>query len=319
MYTEIVTIRSFVNLCHLTKSREAEKIVIRSAAKDLCPAPPRRKPRASSARRLVLVPKNASGTSSAGEGVTQPCTTGIRATAGRSGKITLNLRRSFMLTGRKLALSLAFGGLLLVAFGVGCDGFFVSPTLTTIAVSPASVSLAIGASTTLQVYGTYSDGSRNQVTSGVTWTVDPTGIATVTGTGNANVTGVATGSTTATASAQAITGTASITVAGNVTTITPNPTQGTATIGEAGVPFDFVASPGPPGYITTANGGTLTITPDDGDINCEVSTDGSGNPDEVCAAETGATGPYQITMSYVNENGVTITSSPVVTLNVAGQ
>jgi hypothetical protein len=221
-----------------------------------------------------------------------------------------------MLTGRKLALSLAFAGLLLVAFGAGCRGFFVNPTLSTIAVSPASVNLAIGASTTLQVFGTYSDGSRNQVTSGVTWTVDPTGIATVTGTGNGNVTGVATGSTTVTASAQAITGTASVTVAGNVTMITPNPTSGNATIGDPGVPFDFVGSPGPPKYITTANGGTLTITPDDGDISCTVSTDAKGNPDEVCAAFTGATGPYSIVMTYVNENGDTITSSPTITLGV---
>lgn len=222
-----------------------------------------------------------------------------------------------MLTGRKLALSLAFAALLLVAFGAGCRGFFVNPTLSTIAISPASVDLGIGSTTTLQVFGTYSDGTRSEVTSGVSWSVDPTGIATVTGSGSGNVTGVAAGTTTATASAQAITGTASITVAGNVTSITPNPTSGTATIGEPGVPFDFVASPGPPGYITTANGGTLVINPSDGDIDCEVSTDSSGNPDEVCSALTGATGPYQITMTYVNASGITITSNPVVTLTVA--
>jgi len=222
-----------------------------------------------------------------------------------------------MLTGRKLALSLAFTVLVALAFGVSCRGFFVNPTLTTIAVSPATVTVAIDSTTTLQVFGTYSDGSRNQVTSGVAWSVDPTGIATVTGSGNGNVTGVAAGSATATASAQGITGSASITVAGNVSSITPSPTSGSATIGEPGVPFDFVGSPGPPDYITTANGGTLTITPDDGDVSCTVSSDGKGNPDEVCAALTGAVGPYQIVMTYVNANGDTITSSPTVTLSVA--
>ncbi len=169
-----------------------------------------------------------------------------------------------MLTGRKLALSLAFAALLLVAFGAGCRGFFVNPTLSTIAISPASVDLGIGSTTTLQVFGTYSDGTRSEVTSGVSWSVDPTGIATVTGSGSGNVTGVAAGTTTATASAQAITGTASITVAGNVTSITVTPTSQSYTVGNPGVDFTFPASPGPPTYITTGNGGTLTITPDDG-------------------------------------------------------
>ena len=139
-----------------------------------------------------------------------------------------------MLTGRKVALSLAFAGLLLVAFGAGCRGFFVNPTLSSIAISPATVDLGIGSTTTLQVFGTYSDGSRNQVTTGVTWTVDPSGIATVTGSGNGNVLGVAAGTTTATASAQAITGTASITVAGNVTSINATPASQSLIVGKIG-------------------------------------------------------------------------------------
>jgi hypothetical protein len=222
-----------------------------------------------------------------------------------------------MLTGRKLALSLAFAALLLVAFGAGCRGFFVNPTLTTIQVSPATVNVAINGTTTLQVFGTYSDGSRNQVTSGVTWTVDPTGIATVTGSGNGNVTGVAAGSTTATASAQAITGAASITVAGNVTSITVTPTSQSYTVGNPGVTFTFPASPGPPAFITTGNGGTLTISPDDGLVDCTISTDGSGNPTELCTVTGGgATAQYTLVMTYVNANGDTITSTPTATLNV---
>jgi hypothetical protein len=222
-----------------------------------------------------------------------------------------------MLTGRKLALSLAFAALLLVAFGAGCRGFFVNPTLSTIAISPASVDLGIGSTTTLQVFGTYSDGTRSEVTSGVSWSVDPTGIATVTGSGSGNVTGVAAGSTTATASAQAITGTASITVAGNVTSITVTPTSQSYTVGNPGVDFTFPASPGPPTYITTGNGGTLTITPDDGLVDCTISTDGSGNPTESCTVTGGgSTSQYSLVMTYVNANGDTITSTPTATLNV---
>lgn len=222
-----------------------------------------------------------------------------------------------MLTGRKLALTIAFAGLLLVAFGAGCRGFFQNPTLTTIAVSPTTVNVAIGSTTSLQVFGTYSDGSRSQVTSGVSWSVDPPGIATVTGSGSGNVTGQAAGSTTATASAQAITGTASITVAGNVSSITVTPPTQSYTVGEPGVTFTFPASPGPPAFITTGNGGTLTISPDDGLVDCEISTDGSGNPTESCTVEGGGTtSQYTLVMTYVNATGDIITSTPTATLNV---
>jgi hypothetical protein len=225
-----------------------------------------------------------------------------------------------MLTGRKLAVTIAFAGLLLVAFGAGCQGFFVSPTLTTIAVSPTTVTVAIGSTTSLQVFGTYSDGSRNLVTSGVSWSVDPPGIATVTGGGSGNVTGVSAGSTTATASAQAITGTASINVAGNVNSITVTPTTQSVTVGQTpGVTFTFPASPGPPTFITTGNGGTLTISPADGTINCVISTDASGNPTELCTSSGGGQSPsYTLVMTYVNATGIIITSTPVATLNVSG-
>jgi hypothetical protein len=219
-----------------------------------------------------------------------------------------------MFTGRKLALTLAFAALLLVAFGAGCRGFFVNPTLSSIAISPASVDLAIGATTGLQVYGTYSDGSRNEVTSGVSWSVDPTGIATVTGSGTGNVTGVAAGTTTATASAQAITGTATITVAGNVTTINVSPSSQSYIVGSATPAYiTFAATPGPPDYLTQALGGTLNITSTSGTINltCSDSTNPAGNPAEACTDTTDESVQYSIDMTYTNGQGDIITSNTV--------
>ena len=87
-----------------------------------------------------------------------------------------------MLTGRKLALSLAFTALVALATGVSCKGFFVQPTLQSIAVSPTTVNVGVGDQATLSVFGTYSDGSRSTVTSGVSWSVDPIGIVTIVGT-----------------------------------------------------------------------------------------------------------------------------------------
>jgi hypothetical protein len=219
-----------------------------------------------------------------------------------------------MLTRRKLALTLAFTGLVAIAVGVSCRGFFQNPTLSSIVISPASANVGIGDTATLVVYGTYSDGSRNTVTSGVSWSVDPTGIANITGSGNATITGVAAGSTTATADAQGLTSTASITVAGNVTSINGTPSSVSFANGTTSAPITFAATPGPPTDITTANGGNLVITnltSSGGSVqlDCSVSTD---NTAEVCT-DTGdtTTTQYSLVMQYTNQNGDLISSNTV--------
>ncbi len=89
----------------------------------------------------------------------------------------------FMLTGRKLALMLAFTALVALAFGAGCRGFFPKSTLQSVAVGPATPTLQTGNTNNIQqmtAVGTYDDGVRPD--SKVTWT-----IADVTGTGVATV------------------------------------------------------------------------------------------------------------------------------------
>jgi hypothetical protein len=214
-----------------------------------------------------------------------------------------------MVIGRKVALTLVFAGLLLLAFGAGCRGFFVNPTLSSIAINPTAPQVSVNQSTSVQVYGTYTDGSRSIVTSGVGWSSSEPGVATITGTGSGTLTGVSSGSTTITASAQALSTTATATVIGNVTAITVTPTSQNVVIGGTGVGFTFAATPGPPTYITADNGGTLVITPADGLITCSVSTDGSGNPNEVCTAATGAQSSYTINMTYPSPTGGIVTSN----------
>jgi|SRR5208282_2100520 hypothetical protein len=223
-----------------------------------------------------------------------------------------------MLTGRRLALTLAFWALVAITTGVSCRGFFVQPTLSSLAINPTAPSVLVNGTQTLTVYGTYSDGSRSVVTSGVGWSSVPTSVATIVGTGSAILTGVASGSATITASAQALSTTATATVIGNVTAITVSPTSGSVSVGGAGAPFTFAATPGPPSYITADNGGTLLISPADGFITCTVSVDGKGNPDELCTAASGAstTTPYQLVMTYPSAAGGTVTSTPTATLTV---
>jgi uncharacterized protein YjdB len=220
-----------------------------------------------------------------------------------------------MLTGRKLALTLAFTVLVALAFGVSCRGFFPKPVLQSIAISPTAPQVSVDQTQNLQLFGTYDDGSRNVVNSGVSWSSSDMTVATVTGTGSATLKGVASGSVTITASAQALSATATATVIGNVTQITVSPLSGSVAVG-AGQPFTFAATPGPPSFITGDNGGTVVISPNDGNITCAVSTDSNSNPDELCTAAAVGTGSYTIVMTYPSPSGGTVTSTPAATLTV---
>src|ERR1017187_1033086 len=75
-------------------------------------------------------------------------------------------------SGNRLPLTAAFAVLLVAAFGAGCKGFFTGNTLNSIAIQPPSPQVQVGSTTTatLQAWGTYSDNTRSQITSGVSWT-----------------------------------------------------------------------------------------------------------------------------------------------------
>ena len=214
-----------------------------------------------------------------------------------------------MLTGRKLSLTLAFGVLVVVAIGVSCKGFFPNPVLQSIAISPTAPQVDAGKTQTLQLFGTYDDGTRKVVTSGVTWTSDTPGVATI----DANsglLTGVSPGTAGIGASAQALPASATATVIlTGVTQITVTPTTGNAKIGGTGFTFEFDAFAGTTKVpITSDNGGVVTITPSDAFITCTVS-----GIDEVCSAVTGAVGPYSIKMTYPGTSfsaTATLTVSP---------
>lgn len=113
-------------------------------------------------------------------------------------------------TGKTLPLSIAFGILLVGAFGAGCNGFFVPNSLTALTIQPVSPSIQVGQSQTLQAWGTYEDNTRSQVTSGVEWTSSDPTIMTIGQTTGlaAAVTG---GTSTITASAQGLSATATAT------------------------------------------------------------------------------------------------------------
>lgn len=236
-----------------------------------------------------------------------------------------------MLTGRKLALTLAFTVLVALATGVSCKGFFPDPTLSSLAIQPPSPQVQVGSTTTvtLQAWGTYSDNSRAQLTSGVSWTSAPSSIVEITGAcantqpcGSATVQGLASGTSTITATAQGVPATATATAyLGNVTnfeacegavvpvnscTNTWNPNA------QSLVTQQFVAQ-GVSGTVTydLTTSATWTVTPTAtvGSVSCDAS-----NTPAVCTVEQNTTaGPYVITVTYGANPTLTATVNVTVT------
>ena len=205
-----------------------------------------------------------------------------------------------MLTGRKLALTLAFTALVAVAFGVSCKGFFPKPVLQSVAVGPATPTLQTGNTNNTQqmtAVGTYDDGVR--VDSKVTWSivdVTGTGVATV-GTGGlvtavnqgtATVTATSTevptlsGSTTVTVTVSCI---QSITVTPVAPTVTHgSPEQFTATANTCNGPFNITD-------VATWNSSNTAVATIDSSGKATTITSG---PTDITASSAGVTSPIDV-------------------------
>ncbi len=232
-----------------------------------------------------------------------------------------------MLTGHKLALTLAFTVLIAVAAGVSCRGFFVNPTLASITINPTAPSVQVGSTTTLRAYGVDNEDppQGSYLTSGVSWSSSDPSVAAITGTcatqtcGNATLSGFATGTATITAASESVTNTATATVYITISAIAMKPTS--ASISASGSqPFLVYANNDP--SLTNPNdnlssGATLTVTQSGTavtTITCTyVSTDTP--PDQVCTAAAATVSPpsYTVTATYPGTN-LTATA----TLNITG-
>jgi len=214
-----------------------------------------------------------------------------------------------MLTGRKLALTLAFTVLVALAFGVSCRGFFPKPVLQSVALQPPTPQIQFNETLNMQAYGTYDDGTRSLITSGVAWSSDNANVSIDTTTGVAL--GVSLGTATLTAAAQGLSGTASaIVYLGTITSLTVTPQKWTVSSANP-VAATFVAtatSNGAPQDVTTGATWTPSPAPALGAITCT----NSGAPPETCTIDPSTTqGSYKITVTYP---GTTL--APVVTVTI---
>jgi trimeric autotransporter adhesin len=81
-------------------------------------------------------------------------------------------------TKHKLRLAGAFAVLAILALAVGCRGFFVNPTVTSLAIGPANLSLAPSESFQMSATATYSDGSTSNATGNAVWLSSDISVAT---------------------------------------------------------------------------------------------------------------------------------------------
>lgn len=221
-------------------------------------------------------------------------------------------RLFLMFTGRKLPLTLAFAALIGLAFGASCNGFFVDPTLTGITISPTSPQVEVGKTQQLSVFGTYDDGSRKQVKSGVNWSTVPTGIVEIDPT-TSIMSGKAVGTTQITADAEGLNATATATAFSAITGLTVcTGTFNTGTCPAAtwvvqtsdGGNQDYYARgtiSGTTTDVTTVASWEVTPTPAAGAINC----DATDTPAVCTIDQNTSTGNYVITVTYPNATPVT--------------
>lgn len=92
---------------------------------------------------------------------------------------------------QKLRVIGALAALATLASSVSCTGFFVNPTVTSLAIGPANLSLAPDASFQMVATATYSDGSTKDATGQSVWTSSSPNIANFSSPGRITAAGLA--------------------------------------------------------------------------------------------------------------------------------
>jgi len=195
---------------------------------------------------------------------------------------------------RKWLLFSVFLGLVSLV-GVGCRGFFVNPTLTSMTVTPANPNLQVGGTLQLIATGNNDDGSTKNLTTSSTWTTSDASKVTVSSTGLvkgiASTTGV-----TITATNGTVSGT------------------DTVTVGQTTQTLSLSSSPSSPISLTiVGSNSTITFTATLNGSDVTNSTTFTSNNTSVISAPTGNTativgvGSATITATDNNNHTASIT------------
>jgi len=201
--------------------------------------------------------------------------------------------------GRKLRILATVGALSMLAVAAGCKGFFVNPTLTSLAVSPTSASIVESQTQQLTATGTYDDGSTKDLTGTAGWTTSDSTLATVSKGGLVTAAASITsppGSATITATSGTLTATSAITVntgpltAIVISTTTPNPAAGTTVVFKAlGTYSGSSTQQDITSLVTWSSSNTAVISTISGGSGAVLSTATSASTTDVTATLDGIT------------------------------
>jgi hypothetical protein len=195
--------------------------------------------------------------------------------------------------------------LLILGVAPGCTGFFVNPTLSSLAIGPQDQTITASQTLQMSATGTYSDGSTKDLTGKVSWSSGTTACATINSNGLVTPVKGATGICTSTISA------ASGTVSAATTTVTV--TEGTP------VSIMLTFQPNPPQHNSTVTFKAMATFPNSNtpqDITTSVTwinsdttnlqlTNGSGTG-TLSASSAGLTITVQAEFDNVLSNVVTL-------------
>jgi hypothetical protein len=118
---------------------------------------------------------------------------------------------------QKHRLIITFAAFVIFVLGLGCEGFFVDPVLTGIAVGPAAT-IQTGNTLQMSAVGTYDDGSQKTLSSNVFWSSATPNVASISPSGLVN--GIGPGQATITGASGTVVGSATVTVTvGNLSSI----------------------------------------------------------------------------------------------------
>ncbi len=206
----------------------------------------------------------------------------------------------------KLRLAGALAVLASLAFAISCRGFFVNPTLTSIAISPTAPQVEQGKTLQLQAFGTYDDGTRKQIRSGVAWSSDAQTVATV-DVNSGILTGVAPGTAGISASAQALSASATATVFIVINSIVISPTSANIAVDGGSAQFTVSANGG-----TNITSGATLVAQLNGVTETKISCIfDSTSQTQTCTDNQAPQGTYQVVASYP---GSTLTATATLTV-----
>lgn len=223
-----------------------------------------------------------------------------------------------MLNGRKLALTLAFTVLMIVAFGAGCRGFFQNPTIASFVISPTNPTVPLGGTQQMSAFGTDSTGQpTGDITSKITWSSSPSSVISITTGGLMMGKTLSSSPVTITGSYQALpaqTTTASVCVEG-ASTLTIAPANFTDSTGATSESYTANANATVGGVATNLD---ITASVQWTTTNTTVVTIGNGTDPAIATINPPATGQPNavvgITATYTC-NATTLTGTTNLTVN----